>query len=184
MKYENLIKIMNNYLGKEEHWLAYNEYSKNRSYSWRTVNFYYNIELPLKEDLKPFEKLLNNTKKTIKKIKKKEDSQELTELKEELIKQSKFFKDNIQTFKNIIEHTYKKLKENKHNQEQHLLLKDEVANNFEDYFKLYQKSMIKYNELIKTHNKAENIIEQMEDKSLINYLKEKLLSKKKKQKIY
>ena len=57
MKYENLKQILNNFLGKEEHWLAHDEYSRMRSYSWRTVNFYHHVELPLKDDLKSFKQL-------------------------------------------------------------------------------------------------------------------------------
>ena len=151
MKYENLMKIINDYLNKEEHWLVYDEYSRNRSYSWRTVNFYHNIELPLKEDLKPFEKTLNDMKKTINKIEKKEDTQSLIEFKEELIKQFESYKVEIQTLKNILKSTYKDLKEDISTQEQHLLLRQKVLDNFQDYFDLYKKSTIKGKELSLIH---------------------------------
>ncbi len=68
MKYEYTKQIMDTYLSKQEHWLAYNEYSRMRSHSWRTTNFYYHVELPLKEDLRLFEKILKNKTKLIKKI--------------------------------------------------------------------------------------------------------------------
>lgn len=57
-----------------------------------------------------------------------------------------------------------------------------MLDNFQDYFDLYKKSTIKGKELIKINNEAENAIDTMENKSLMNYLKSKLLSKKNKHK--
>lgn len=183
MKYENLKQILNNFLGKEEHWLAHDEYSRMRSYSWRTVNFYHHVELPLKDDLKSFKQLSKDIEKTIKKIEKKKDSPELTELKEELIKQSESFKNNIEMLKNIIKYTYKDLKTDLTTQKEHTLLEEKVKNNFEDYFNLYQKSTIQGVELNDINQRVENAIEQLEDKSLMSYLKTKVSSKKSKHKI-
>ena len=85
--------------------------------------------------------------------------------------------------KNIIKYTYKDLKTDLTTQKEHTLLEEKVKNNFEDYFNLYQKSTIQGVELNDINQRVENAIEQLEDKSLMSYLKTKVSSKKSKHKI-
>lgn len=183
MKIEQLKQIFNQYLNKEEHWLAYNEYSQMRSYSWRTVNFYHHVELPLKKDLDSFQELSKNIQKTIKKINKKKESEELNDLKEELIKQSESFKENIEMLNNIIKYTYKDLKTDLKTQKEHTLLEQKVRNNFNDYQELYKTTYNQGYDLNQINQRIEKVVNKIEDKSLMSYLKTKVSIKKYKHKI-
>ncbi len=183
MKYEYTKQIMDTYLSKQEHWLAYNEYSRMRSHSWRTTNFYYHVELPLKEDLRLFEKILKNTTKLIKKIDKKKENEGLSKYQEYLIEKADSFEKDIKNLKDIIKDTSKSLSKDLTIQEEHTALFEKVKNNFSDYLGIYDTTYLKCEQLVKMKEDTEKFIEGLEDKSLLDYLKTKVVNKKHKHKI-
>jgi hypothetical protein len=174
MKYNKIENIFNKFLNKQEHWLGYSQYSKMRSYSWRTVDFFHHIELPLKNILENFKKDFTTRNQIIKKYDKKKTSniinEEINSFKEEQISSKKSTKELYKLIKEINTTLNNKI----NTQEEHYKLKENITIQFQQFLNKFEKLNLLDTKL---NHQSENIkenIDLLENKSITNFLKDKI----------